>query len=94
MCKLCRKRATLEHVFSACTNALADGRYTWRYNKVLEVIAHGIDLRNQRRVGCVKRPQFIIFVTKAEATRGKQLKTATGGILATSNDWQMRMKKE
>ena len=36
LCKLCGKRATLEHVLSACTKALADGRYTWRHNKVLE----------------------------------------------------------
>ena len=36
------------------------------------------------------RPQFISFVREAETTRGKQLKTAAGGILATSNDWQMQ----
>ena len=59
---------------------------------MLEVLAHGIDLRirNQRSVGVVKGPQFISFVRAAEATRRKQLKTTAGGILATSNDWQMR----
>ena len=59
---------------------------------MLEVLAHGIDLRmrNQRSVGAVKGPQFISFVREAEATRGKQLKSAAGGILATCNDWQMR----
>ena len=92
LCKLCGKRASLEHVLSACTKALADGRYTWRHNKVLEVLAHGIDLRmrNQRSVGVVKGPQFISFVIEAEATRGKQLKSTAGGTLATCNDWQMR----
>ena len=90
LCKLCGKRATLEHVLSACTKALADGRYRWRHNKVLEILVHIIDLRNKRNVGAVKGPQFISFVREAEATRGKQLKSAAGGILATCNDWQMR----
>ena len=58
---------------------------------MLEVLAHGIDLRmrNQRSAGVVKGSQFISFVREAEASRGKQLKTAAGGILAKSNDWQM-----
>ena len=34
-----------------------------------------------------KRP---IFVREAEVTLGKQLKTATGMILATSNDWLLQ----
>ena len=80
----------LEHVLSACTKALADGRYTWRNNQVLEVLSLGIDkalrLRNQRSVCGVKGPQFISFVREVEVTSGKQ---AAGGILATSNDWQM-----
>ena len=59
---------------------------------MLEVLAHGIDLRiiNRRSVGGVKGPQFISFVREAESIRGKQLKTAEEGILATGNDWQMR----
>ena len=42
------------------------------------------------KIPYVKGPQFISFVRETEATRGKQLKSAAGGILATCNDWQMR----
>ena len=41
--KLCGKRPTLEHILSSYSRALADGRYTWRHNPVLEVLAIGLD---------------------------------------------------
>src|SRR3984885_11851233 len=34
-CPLCQEKQTLEHVLSACKVSLAQGRYTWRHNKVL-----------------------------------------------------------
>ena len=85
-CKLCGRRATLE---------LAEGRYTWRHNQVLEALAAGIDRARKKcgkssGTGSGVRPQFISFVRGAEAVRGNQRKTPAGGLLATSNDWQMR----
>ena len=38
-CPLCEKKQTVEHVLSSCKVALAQGRYTWRHNQVLKVIA-------------------------------------------------------
>ena len=91
LCKLCGKRATLEHILSSCSRALADERYTWRHNQVLEVLAIGLDkARRKCSANGGKGPQFISFVRETEGKRGKHVKTAAGGILATSNDWQMR----
>ena len=41
-CPLCGKIQTTEHVLSSCSKALAEGRYTWRHNRVLERIAEAI----------------------------------------------------
>ena len=39
-CPLCQGRQTTEHVLSSCKVALAQGRYTWRHNKVLQELAN------------------------------------------------------
>ena len=42
-CPLCREKPqTMEHVLSSCRVALANGRYTWRHNKVLEELTQAI----------------------------------------------------
>lgn len=38
-CERCGEQENLEHVLCACKPALAEGRYTWRHNRVLEVVA-------------------------------------------------------
>lgn len=39
VCPLCSGRGTLEHLLSSCPRALADGRYRWRHDQVLRVVA-------------------------------------------------------
>ena len=41
-CPLCNSKQTLQHVLSGCKTALARGRYTYRHNKVLEVLAQTV----------------------------------------------------
>jgi hypothetical protein len=42
-CPWCERRPqTLKHVLSCCSSALDQGRYTWRHNKVLEIIRDGL----------------------------------------------------
>ena len=42
-CPLCNDtQQTMEHVLSSCRVALANGRYTWRHNRVLEELARAI----------------------------------------------------
>ncbi|GFN87640.1 polyprotein [Plakobranchus ocellatus] len=38
-CLLCQSRQTTEHVLSSCKVALSQGRYTWRYDTVLQELA-------------------------------------------------------
>ena len=39
LCALCRRPSTLRHVLCSCTTALMEGRYTWRHDNVLRVLA-------------------------------------------------------
>ena len=39
LCKVCFNTQTLQHVVSACKVHLEEGRYTWRHNSVLKIIA-------------------------------------------------------
>ena len=43
-CPLCKKRQTLNHVLAACPVALGLGRYTWRHNRVLEVLVRSVEM--------------------------------------------------
>jgi hypothetical protein len=87
-CKLCQKPANLEHVLSACKTALTDGRYTWRHDQVLKVIADGFD-KSRRQVRPIrKKVEFINF--QRAGGSGKTGKTVSQGLLSTASDWQLR----
>ena len=40
LCNACLKTQTLQHVVSACSVHLDEGRYTWRHNSILTILAH------------------------------------------------------
>ena len=42
LCVLCHQVQTLGHVVAACNVSLPDGRYTWRHDSVLQVIANSL----------------------------------------------------
>ena len=44
-CSLCDRPCNLEHILSSCRTALTQGRFTWRHNKVLEKLAHHLELK-------------------------------------------------
>ena len=41
-CSFCLSPETLQHVVSICNSYLADGRYTWRHNSVLFILARSV----------------------------------------------------
>ena len=55
-CKLCGENGTMVHIQSGCRVALAQGRYRWRHNQVLRVIAHGVDTK---RLNHNKQPRIV-----------------------------------
>ena len=87
-CKLCGRPANLEHVLSSCSKALADGRYTWRHDKILGEIAATIDTARRRKTQLAKGVTFIHFVNAGKTANTSRRPT---GVLATVNDWDLQV---
>ncbi|XP_019639908.1 PREDICTED: uncharacterized protein LOC109481752 [Branchiostoma belcheri] len=92
-CQLCERRGTLSHVLSSCPIALGQGRYRWRHDQVLRVLACTLEEeRTKKRGKNRKGPKFIGFVREGE---GEKRKTGTKdrerGILPTASDWNLRV---
>ncbi|KAI8516136.1 hypothetical protein Bbelb_069490 [Branchiostoma belcheri] len=59
-CQLCERRGTLSHVLSSCPIALGQGRYRWRHDQVLRVLACTLEEeRTKKRGKNRKGPKFI-----------------------------------
>ncbi|CAJ1055818.1 uncharacterized protein LOC121852521 [Xyrichtys novacula] len=43
LCALCSMPATLRHILTGCKTSLTQGRYTWRHNQVLKVLASTLE---------------------------------------------------
>ncbi|XP_062387675.1 uncharacterized protein LOC134076569 [Sardina pilchardus] len=88
-CPLCQRRGSLEHILSCCPKALGEGRYRWRHDQVLRVIAEVITaaIAHSRKQHPAR--QSIAFVKAGEKTQ--QRPSPPGGLLATARDWQLKV---
>ncbi|XP_078685514.1 uncharacterized protein LOC144918529 [Branchiostoma floridae x Branchiostoma belcheri] len=89
-CKLCGERGTMAHILSGCKVALAQGRYRWRHDKVLAVIAELLE--QQRRKKRQDRPRPDLAMT---FVREGEVKPAAGrrdnSILQRAKSWELRV---
>ena len=83
-CTLCTKPASLKHILSGCSVSLQQGRYRWRHDQTLAVIAHHLELSLNKQRGKKPTNNTINFV-KA----GQYKPVLDVGIIHTANDWQM-----
>ena len=61
VCELCKGYASFKHILSCCKVVLTQGRYRWRHDQVLRVIAESIEkLRRGKAEG--KPSKNIVFV--------------------------------
>ena len=69
-CPLCSKQGNLDHILSSCGVALSQGRYTWRHDQILKVLADTLEQESKailrRRV---KKKTVINFVKEGEVAR-------------------------
>ncbi|XP_062585203.1 uncharacterized protein LOC134246874 [Saccostrea cucullata] len=87
-CVLCGKPANLEHILSACSEALKDGRYTWRHDRVLASIADTLEKGIKKPKKKAESLRFVNFVKEGE--KGHKVRVEGSGLLGTATDWQMR----
>ncbi|XP_067284127.1 uncharacterized protein [Pseudorasbora parva] len=88
-CTLCLRRGTLEHILSCCPKALGEGRYRWRHDQVLKVIANTIScgIDHCKRLRPVKNT--IAFV-RAGDKPPLAARATSSGLLATARDWELK----
>ncbi|XP_035688709.1 LOW QUALITY PROTEIN: uncharacterized protein LOC118424272 [Branchiostoma floridae] len=86
-CQLCQRRGTLEHILSCCPKALGEGRYRWRHDQVLRVLADTVSNAIQSSRSQQPPKKSIVFNRAGEKTR--QQPTSAGGLLSTARDWQL-----
>lgn len=89
LCPLCQRAGSLEHILSCCPRALGDGRYRWRHDQVLRVIAEAISTGISTSKDQQPTRQSIAFVRAGE--KPQQHRGQAGGLLATSRDWQLKV---
>ena len=91
-CRLCGKPSNLQHVLSACSTALSQHRYTWRHDKVLEAIAHHLQLFCQKSNNIRSEAKKIAFVKAGERNHhSDKNQEMTSGILAKARDWKLQV---
>ena len=92
-CKLCGGNGTLAHILSGCKVALAQGRYKWRHDEVLRVIAQGVEERRKTHNNTLPIKETIKFVKAGERTTPDQ-KRELGSYLDGTTDWKMMVDLE
>lgn len=82
---MCNCLGSLRHILSGCRKALAQGRYRWCHDQVLEELAH--ILEKERRKDGPK--QYIGFVRGDKSSEAPT--TESTGILLESGSWDMKV---
>jgi hypothetical protein len=77
-CKLCGGSGTLSHILSGCKTALSQGRYRWRHDKVLQVLAEVLEKERKKPRPEAKQGRGINFVKEGEKTKNAQPRRPAG----------------
>ena len=88
-CVLCGcKECTIAHVLSHCITGLNQGRFTFRHDSVLRVLADGI-LRYIRcgRTQKEVRRSVVVFVKEGDKVKDDTRRATPPGILDEASDW-------
>lgn len=92
-CKLCGQEGTLNHLLSGCQVALSQGRYKWRHDQVLKVLAKSIDQKLTENLNSNQcKSKGVQFVREGE--KGNKEERFIGNYLSPAKDWKMKVDLE
>ena len=89
-CKLCGKKGTMAHILTGCKTALTQGRYRWRHDKVLAVLADILEQERTRKRQCKNKPPPAIMFVKEGAKPPGPNKTRAS-LLQSAQVWELRV---
>lgn len=87
ICHLYNGIGTLKHILKNCPIALGEGRYRWRYDKVLRIIANVFDLAIRNTKPRPENDKICRSWIKKRPTQGTR-----SNYLTKSNDWQTSLR--
>ena len=92
-CQLCAKKGSLQHILSSCPKALGDGRYRWRHDQALKVIANEVTkamrASNHQPGKKLKQINFVKAGEKIQRKRREKM-----NLLSSADDWQLLVDLE
>ena len=89
-CNLCSERGTLNHILTGCKTALAQGRYTWRHNKVLQELFERIQEKAKGAKIVNVKMKTMAFVKEGQK-KPTQEPCSNSSYLNSANDWQVKV---
>ena len=91
-CSLCGvERCGIRHILSGCSFMLGQGRYLFRHNNVLRIIADAIQSFLQRNKVISDGVKKIHFVKECDSRREKKGRKPEFGLLHKARDFQLSM---
>ena len=92
-CVLCGQEGTLNHILSGCKVALSEGRYKWRHDQVLRVIANAVEDKRKNKNCSVNTAKLSInFLRTGEKPNKMDIsQKQEKSYLDTANDWKLEV---
>ena len=87
-CQLCARKGSLQNILSSCPKALGDGRYRWRHDQALKVIANELTkaMRASNHQPGKKLKQINFVKAREKIQRKRREKT---NLLSFVDNWQL-----
>ncbi len=89
-CKLCGQKWMMAHILSGCKTALAQGRYRWRHDKVLTMLADILEQERTRKRQRKSKPLPGITFLK-EGTKPSGPNKSRVSLLQSAQAWELRV---
>ena len=91
LCRLCGGKGTMAHILSGCKTALTQGRYRWRHDKVLALLAEILEQERRKKYPAKTRalPSTITFVK--EGHRPVVQGQTKQNLLQSAPSWEMEV---
>ena len=92
-CPLCGEEGTLNHIMAGCKTALKQGRYKWRHDNVLRVLAYWIEKKiKENNKSPIRKRKWVNFIRAGEKVKQQTKNEET--YLTTARDWKLKTDLE
>lgn len=91
LCGLCGGKGTMAHILAGCKIALTQGRYRWRHDKVLAVLADILEQERRKKQPARVRPLLNTVAFVKEGQRPVSHSLARQNLLQSAQGWDMEV---